>query len=698
MTFVSCYDDGDIRRQLQELEDSLTEFAGTAIASIDEQIAGITSSIDSLKTVDFELQGCISALVSQAEALEERIGALDGMGDDVDALEAELAVVKSAIEALKSNDVSLDAKIAALQTYVDDNLKSCKDWAESTFATLKHYDSLQTELASVRTTLEELESRLKNMDDEFVGKLTDAISVSESGMKTWVNKTLAESYYDMATVDAKLDALEKAFKDADALLQKDIEDQQAALELAKEELAKEYKEAISDAIETNDGLIDTMIADAIEEAQKALQSQLDEILAVVGDLDERLSLLESQLVARIQSLTYIPDSTDGKVMVADGDGCFVLKFLVRPEKLVAELQTLWETDAKVLSAFLCYSKHPATRSASDDLHPLKVLSFKALEGGILNVNLGVDPSHPLSSDFWDGNVPALVYIHITDGNNDFASDMIVLEGTRGGGDSEQDPDPKPNPEAQPDDYVDEYGINHGPGIEIDGVVWAPVNCGYHATDYQYGKLYQWGRKYGQGYEGYLWDIDRNNIGTVSDATTPTLIEGPVSLEDGNNEDNSNVFYTHSDSSDKDWLSPHDDKLWNSGTEEDPVKTEYDPCPFGWRVPTYNELNRLNQKYTYSKSSSINQNYSDWTTNEVGQIGFLFSGSTVNTEDVPQVLFPAAGYRCYSHGGVRRGSNGYYWSSRPHREGTSILLYFFYGGTNMLRQSREDGCPVRCVQQ
>ena len=45
-------------------------------------------------------------------------------------------------------------------------------------------------------------------------------------------------------------------------------------------------------------------------------------------------------------------------------------------------------------------------------------------------------------------------------------------------------------EPQDGDYVDEYGINHGQGVEIDGVVWAPVNCGYHATDYKYGKLYQ----------------------------------------------------------------------------------------------------------------------------------------------------------------------------------------------------------------
>ena len=56
------------------------------------------------------------------------------------------------------------------------------------------------------------------------------------------------------------------------------------------------------------------------------------------------------------------------------------------------------------------------------------------------------------------------------------------------------------------DYVDEYGINRGKGTAIGSTVWAPVNCGYHEIDYPYGKLYQWGRKYGQGYD----DSDANH--------------------------------------------------------------------------------------------------------------------------------------------------------------------------------------------
>ena len=85
------------------------------------------------------------------------------------------------------------------------------------------------------------------------------------------------------------------------------------------------------------------------------------------------------------------------------------------------------------------------------------------------------------------------------------------------------------------DYIDEYGENHGPGVKIGETVWAPVNCGYHKTDFKYGKLYQWGRKYGQGYSGNLYDTDGNLSGTYSDASYPSgdnLVAGPVSLEIG----------------------------------------------------------------------------------------------------------------------------------------------------------------------
>ena len=248
-----------------------------------------------------------------------------------------------------------------------------------------------------------------------------------------------------------------------------------------------------------------------------------------------------------------------------------------------------------------------------------------------------------------------------------------------------------------DDYIDEYGVNHGPGVEIDGVVWAPVNCGYHETDFKYGKLYQWGRKYGQGYEGGLYDGDWNYLGDYSDIYIPELVAGPVPLATGQSKDNANNFYYEVNSSSPyGWCSSRNDNLWNSGTEENPVKTEYDPCPEGWRVPTYAELDELNN------------NYSSWTTGENGQSGYWFSGPNSYTETVPQVFFPAAGYRIgsgdYGAYADNRGSFGYYWSSRPDgiiSSGSLRLVStggFYTTYVEMESYGRSCGQSVRCVQE
>ena len=236
--------------------------------------------------------------------------------------------------------------------------------------------------------------------------------------------------------------------------------------------------------------------------------------------------------------------------------------------------------------------------------------------------------------------------------------------------------------AQEGDYIDEYGINHGQGVEIDGVVWAPVNCGYHKDDYEYGKLYQWGRKYGQGYDGYLYDINGNYTGTYTDATVPTEKSGPVSMSTGQSKSNEDYFYKSSYP--YDWLSSPDDELWNSGTESDPVKTEYDPCPEGWRVPTYEELDELND------------NRSSWTTDENVQIGYWFSGSKSYSSSVPRIFFPAAGYRDSTSDASDRGRYGIYWSSRPNVN-DAYYLGFTSSLTNMYNNYRAYGFSVRCVQ-
>ena len=117
------------------------------------------------------------------------------------------------------------------------------------------------------------------------------------------------------------------------------------------------------------------------------------------------------------------------------------------------------------------------------------------------------------------------------------------------------------------DYIDEYGINHGKGIAIDKTVWAPVNCGYHEIDYPYGKLYQWGRKYGQGYVGSPYDDEE----IPDDATIPVLGIGGVTVATGQSETNKNILFSGPSNNGYDWVFPSDDTLWNLGDFDSPKK-------------------------------------------------------------------------------------------------------------------------------
>ena len=216
------------------------------------------------------------------------------------------------------------------------------------------------------------------------------------------------------------------------------------------------------------------------------------------------------------------------------------------------------------------------------------------------------------------------------------------------------------------DYIDEYGINHGKGIAIMETVWAPVNCGYHATNYKYGKLYQWGRKYGQGYEGEF-----------GDAIETVLSDGPVSRKTGESAENSNVFYVVEDSP-YDWLAPQDDYLWNSGSEAVPVKTQYDPCPEGWRVPTETELHQVSRKYVHDQ-----------------QGGCILYGNYRPIDGAPSLFLPYSGYRsaykssdCYA-----RGDGGYYWSSH-----SIALNTWHYSSPYITATRRRSALSVRCVQE
>ena len=180
----------------------------------------------------------------------------------------------------------------------------------------------------------------------------------------------------------------------------------------------------------------------------------------------------------------------------------------------------------------------------------------------------------------------------------------------------------------------------------------------------------------------MHQIKHQGLGDGYDSGSITIKEGPISLTTGQDIKNKDAIFT----GDQDWTSPYNDNLWNEGTYENPIKTLNDPCPDGWRVPTYNEL------------SELQGNHSSWTKNAEGRSGYWFSGTRTYAEGVPQIFLPAAGFRDLSDGVAdARGDTGHYFSSRSYSS-YACRLAFGKGSIVMGSYYRARGYSVRCVQE
>lgn len=232
------------------------------------------------------------------------------------------------------------------------------------------------------------------------------------------------------------------------------------------------------------------------------------------------------------------------------------------------------------------------------------------------------------------------------------------------------------PESEAKNYIDEYGIDRGEGKTIAGLTWAPVNCGFSENNYPYGKLYQWGRKFGLGYhDDRFQDVSAANI-------TDCWIG-----KNGKEDPESFYKYAEDCKYNYDWIKNGDNSYWNCGTEENPIKNEtYDPCPDGWRIPTAFEFKSL-----------VHSSVKTWC-EQNGQYGYRFCE---NSDDhVNYKLFLPAGGRLNITDGKSydRNAEGYYWTISTNA-GSSVYLYFYSEGSSINEQGcRAGGCLLRCIRE
>ena len=321
-----------INEAIDDLNNRVTELENTTIPTINEQIANINTSIADLEAADVELKNYITALQTTTAELQKSINATNTKIDEVKvALQSEISTaradvlaqlvalrtemtnelsqINSTIATLQAKDTELEGKITELITYVDTELKNTKDWATATFSTLEQYNALCTEIATIKTQIEnlnksisELETRLnikiatdiaaavKGLQGELAEAVTEitnsytsaistakneiaaaytvaiqsAISALETSMKQWVGEQLA-NYYTIAESEAKL-----------AALKADLEAQLA--------VQKTYCESLMTALTNN-----------MTEQVGNLQKQIDAINKTIAELNKEIEALYTKL-------------------------------------------------------------------------------------------------------------------------------------------------------------------------------------------------------------------------------------------------------------------------------------------------------------------------------------------------------------------------------------------------------------------
>ena len=432
----------DENLDIQDSNDRLDILEGTTIKSINEQIFAINTSISDLKEMDESLDAYIKVLETTATDLQKQVNDANAeiskveaeLGEEIsvleqtllnelntakEAIEAELLAINNTLAELKQADEALDKKISDLQAYVDTQLTSTTNWAEATFATLEQYSAMQVEISAIKTLIDKIKV---DITDEYTTAIETAISNSETSMKSWVNTLLAQGYYTISDIDGKVSALEALITDGDSNLQKQINEQKAALQQAKTDLTDEYKQYINQAIASG-GIIDQAIATQVKKAQDELQSKIDIINERLDAFEDRLGKLEEDFVNRIQSLKYIPEYSDRIALMSDLTKSVLVDFLVTPMSQAALLVSEWRRDNTIIKAYLRYTKVPETRAVSQSV-PLRISSVFSSEDGLLSVALSENPSYPLSDDFLAGNSPAVIYLHVSDGNTEILSDLV----------------------------------------------------------------------------------------------------------------------------------------------------------------------------------------------------------------------------------------------------------------------------------
>ena len=321
--------------------------------------------------------------------IEDRLDKIEGTS--LTTIDQQIAAINGSIDDLKGVDAELGDYIESLQTTAAD-LQSQIDATNAALAALES----------------DLEGQITASEQKVLGELNTVKTALETELAT-INNTITTLTSQLTVIEGKISSLESAV--AACATQEDVNEVKQSLATVQSDMAA-MKEAIED----------------LQDRMDTVESKVESLQTAVADLEGRIEALE-ELFDQIQSVTFIPQYSDGKVKLDYTVHTVSLDFMINPQRLNTALVEAWKnnkgTENSIIKAYVRYTDDPTTRAAASPIE-LTVSSVTASEGGMVNITVKDNDPSLLSDDFWKGNQEALIYIVITNGKTEIASDAIPM--------------------------------------------------------------------------------------------------------------------------------------------------------------------------------------------------------------------------------------------------------------------------------
>ena len=411
----------EIRQKVTEITDAYTAAIGTAKNEI---TAAYTSAISSA------IDNCIA---SMKDWVNEKLANYY----NITAIDAKVQLLQNAIT---DGDKKLDEAIKEKETLLKDAIANSEKALQKAIA--DGDVALQNKIEQYITSLqEELDNSVQALETQIQTAkeaLEQAIIAGDNALQ----KTLTEEIERLENkINENYEALNKKVSEETAHLQEEIDAVNTALDSAKAELTAAYTNAIKTAIETNNGLINKEITDAIASITEkidtevgtlnnkisSIKNRIDELEQEINDkilaLDNRVSDLETDVAAllkRIQSVSFIPRYSDGianmERIVGKDNGVAEFDFMISPKDAVVELEKVWRNTITMKAIY--------TQTRTISFIELPIINFETdIENGIITTSVS---GENLSDDFFLNEVSASAALFISNGNNKIISDYVPM--------------------------------------------------------------------------------------------------------------------------------------------------------------------------------------------------------------------------------------------------------------------------------